>query len=144
MEENRKRPKASRLESISHKFVRDEELRDPPARLFRAILNKVVPTPHKWKNYLRDYLEYVVTTRDPQRAKTERITRQGNIKATYFQSYTLTFQKLLEGLSILRMKSCRIIIEVVDEHGEILTVEETIRIVEKKRLEKPIVDEPEE
>ncbi|WP_221633397.1 hypothetical protein, partial [Pseudomonas aeruginosa] len=43
----------------------------------------------------------------------------------------------LEGLSILRMKSCRIIIEVVDEHGEILTVEETIRIVEKKRLEKP-------
>ena len=36
---NGAKPKANRLDSISKKYVHDNELRDAPARLFRAILN---------------------------------------------------------------------------------------------------------
>ena len=138
MEQDKRKPRASRMDSISQKYVRDDELQDPPARLFRAIMNKMGMNPRKWTNYLKDFLDYVVTTTDPQRAKIERVTRQGNIKDTYFQKPTLTFNKLLEGLSILRMKSCKITIEVVDENGESIVVSETIRIVGKRRLEKPL------
>lgn len=130
--------RASRMDNVSTKYVPDEKLHDPPARLFRQLINALNMNPHKWGNYLRDYLDWVVTTEDPQRAKVERMTRQGNIKDTYFQKHTLTFNKLLEGLSILRMQSCKITLEVVDENGEIITAKETIRIVGKKRLSKPL------
>jgi len=134
--------RAARMDGISHKYVPDNQLHDAPARLFRGILNKLGMNPRKWAAYLRDYLDYVVTTEDPQRAKIERVTRQGNIKDTYFQKHTLTFNKLLEGLSIIRMQSCKITIEVVDENGEVFEVSENIRVVGSSRLKKPlIVDE---
>lgn len=141
MEKGKRKLRADRLDSLSHKYVRDEELQDPPARLFRAlIVNKLKMDPYKWAGYLRDFLDWVVDTEDPVKAKTERVTRQGNIKDTYFQKPTLTFNKLLEGLSILRMKSCKITLEVEDENGEIHTVSETIRIVGKSRLAKKLDD----
>ena len=140
MNKRDKNLRANRMDSISHKYVRDEELQDPPARLFRAILNKLDMHPRKWVGYLRDYLDWVVDTEDPAKAKTERVTRQGNIKDTYFQKPTLTFNKLLEGLSILRMKSCKITLELEDENGEIITVSETIRVVGKSRLVKKLKD----
>lgn len=144
MDPNTRKLRASRMDSISQKYVRDDELQDSPARLYRAILNKLEMNPRKWANYLRDYLNYVVTTEDPQRAKIERVTRQGNIKDTYFQKKTLTFNKLLEGLSILRMRSCKITIEVIDEDGVPTVVSETIRVVGKRRLEKSLPDDTSE
>lgn len=137
----RKLLRAAQMDGISHKYVPDNQLHDAPARLFREILKKMSMNPRKWAAYLRDYLDYVVTTEDPNRAKIERVTRQGNIKDTYFQKHTLTFNKLLEGLSILRMQSCKITIAVVDENGEVFEVSENIRVVGSTRLNKPLVEE---
>lgn len=134
MPRNKRELKANQLESISHKYVEDNELRDAPARLFRGILKKLDMNPRKWSNHLRDYLDWVVTTVDRDKAKAERVTRQGNIKETYFQKPTLTFNKLLEGLSILQMQSCKITITAIDKDGNEVTVEERIRIVSKDRV----------
>jgi len=133
MARDKRELKASQLDSISHKYVEDNELRDTPARLYRKILKKLDMNPRKWTNYLRDYLDWVITTEDREKAKAERVTRQGNIKDTYFQKPTLTFNKLLEGLSILQMQSCKITITAIDKDGNEIVVEERIRIVGKER-----------
>lgn len=133
MSKRTKKLKANLLSSISPKYVEDEELMDTPSRLFRRILNKLNMDPHLWGSYLRDYLNWIVTTMDREKANEQRVTKAGNIKETYFHKNTLTFNKLLEGLSILRMESCEIIIKVKDADGNIIEVSETIRIVGKSR-----------
>lgn len=127
--------RAARLSNISKKYVEDEELRDAPARLYRKILNEMEMDPQKWNSYLRDYLEWAITIEDREQAKADRITKAGNIKETYFQKNTLTFNKLLEGLSILRMDECEIILRVKDSEGVTYEVGEKIRIVGKSRPE---------
>lgn len=135
--------KSARLSSVSVKYVEDEDLRDTPARLFRKILVEMGMNPFKWNNYLRPYLDWIITITDREKAKEARMTKTGNIKETYFQKPTLTFNKLLEGLSILRMESCEIIIKVKDADGNIITVSEEIRIVGKDRANQPTdVEEP--
>jgi len=99
--------------------------------------------PVRWGNYLRDYLDWVVTTPDREKARAERTTRTGNIKDTYFQKPSLTFGKLLEGLSILQMDSCEIIIRAKDKQGHVIEVSEEIRIMGQDRGS-PIVEEPPE
>lgn len=132
-----KQLKASRMDSISAKYVEDDKLQDTPSRLFRRLINKLDMNPRKWQMYLRDYLDWVITTTDREKAKADRITRAGNIKDTYFQKPTLTFNKLLEGLSILRMKSCVITITVTDEEGNVYTVDEVIQVMAGDRGKKP-------
>lgn len=121
--------RARLLSSISKKFVEDRDLRDTPARLYRAILNSIDMNPQRWNQYLRDFLNWTITTKDRERAKTDRTTAQGNIKESYFQKPTLTFNKLLEGLAILQMDKCKITLEVTDKDGKVVTVSETIRIM---------------
>jgi hypothetical protein len=101
--------------------------------------------PRKWVSYLRDYLDWRVTTEDPDKAKEERTTRTGNIKDTYFQKPGLTFSKFLEGLSILRMAKVEIIFKVTDTEGKEYVVHEVQRIVGKDRIQLLPVrdDEPE-
>lgn len=135
MNRKAKNLRAARLSNISKKYVEDEELRDAPARLYRKILNEMEMDPRKWNNYLRDYLEWAITIEDREQAKADRITKAGNIKETYFQKNTLTFNKLLEGLSILRMEECEIILRVKDSEGVTYEVGEKIRIVGKNRPE---------
>lgn len=138
-------PKAAHMRTISKKkYVEDEELKDTPARLFRQLLNKMDMNPFKWANYLRDFLEWMVPmVGDREKVKADRTTRAGNIKDTYFQKDTLTFNKLLEGLSILRMTSCEIIIRTKDENGNIIEVSEVINVMGNDRgLPTPIVEEP--
>lgn len=120
---------AQNMSTISPKYVEDNELRDTPARLFRKILNAMDMNPTKWSKLLRDYLSWSITTKDREKAKNERIHQTGNIKGTYFQSPTLTFNKLLAGLSILQMKECEIIIRVKDHDGQIIEVKETMRVM---------------
>lgn len=136
MEKPTKGPKGNQMHNLSQRYVEDKELRDAPARLYRQILNKMDMNPRKWAMYLRDYLNYVVTVTDREKAKNERITRTGNIKDTYFQKPTLTFNKLLEGLSILKQEKCEIILRVTDEDGNVIEVSEEIRIVGADRKEK--------
>lgn len=141
MKDKDKQLKASKLSSMSHKYVEDDKLQDAPSRLFRMLLNKLEMNPRRWSQLLRDYLEYVVTTKDRDKAKADRITRSGNIKDTYFQKPTLTFNKFLEGLSILRMKSCTITITVVDEEGNVYTVDEVVQVLTGNRADKKL-EEP--
>ena len=126
--------RANLLSSLTPKYVEDEELRDAPARLYRKILNKLEMNPRKWNSYLARYLDWCVPKDLPaKKAKAERITRTGNIKDTYFHKHYLTFNKLLEGLSILRMESCEIQLKVTDTDGKVYIVSESIRIVGKDR-----------
>lgn len=140
MEKPTKGLKGNQMHNVSQRYVNDEELRDTPARLFRKILNKMEMNPRKWTMYLRDYLDWVVTTIDREKAKNERITRTGNIKDTYFQKPTLTFNKMLEGLSILKQDTCEIIIRVTDEDGNVIEVSEKLQIVGADRREKTSKD----
>lgn len=126
--------KSNKLNNISHRYVEDHELLDVPSRLYRGLLNKLKMNPHKWGSYLRDYLDWVVVNKDPNKAKLERTTRQGNIKDTYFQKNTLSFNKMLEGLSIVRMQDVEIIMRVTDENGDKHEVSEKIKILSQSRL----------
>lgn len=130
---------ANRLSKISVKYVPDEQLEDPPARLFRRILKKLEMNPFKWNSYLGRYLDWIVTNPDPEKAKNERQTRTGNIRDTYFHKPNLTFGKLLEGLSILEFEECEIEITAKDVHGNIIRVSDKVRMVSRDRKEK-IVD----
>jgi hypothetical protein len=145
MEKPKKHLRANQLDSISHKYVDDDQLQDTPARLYRKLLHKMDMNPRKWISYLRDYLDWRVTTADPDKAKEERTTRTGNIKDTYFQKPGLTFSKFLEGLSILRMAKVEIIFRITDTEGKVYEVSEIQRIVGKDRAQLPPVrdDEPE-
>lgn len=91
--------------------------------------------PFKWGSYLTRYLDWVVTNPDEDKARLERQTRTGNIKDTYWQKPTLTFNKFLEGLSILEIEECTIDVTVKDIHGNIIRVSDVIHMVTKTRKE---------
>lgn len=131
--------KANKLSSISPKYVEDHELEDSPAKLYRAILKKMGMNPFRWGSLLGRYLDWVVTNKDPEKAKIERQTRTGNIRDTYFHTKRLTFNKLLEGLSILEFEECHIEITVKDFHGNIIRVSDEIKLVTKDR--KKLIDD---
>lgn len=131
----KKIPRHLQLRSISPKFVPDAALEDTPARLFRRVLNKLGMEPTKWGNYLTRYLNWVVTNPDEEKARLERQTRTGNIKDTYYHKSTLTFNKFLEGLSILEIEECTVDITLKDIHGNIIQVSDLIHIVTKSRKE---------
>jgi len=124
--------KASKMSNISpDKYVPDDLLIDAPARLFRALINKLEMNPQKWGNYLRHYLDWSIPSagKTPEKLKSERGTRVGNIKETFFQKDSMTHNKLMEGLSILRMRSCELIMRVKDEDGNIIEVSDIIGVM---------------
>lgn len=131
----KKQHKNTPLSEVSNRYIEDRELRDAPSRLYRQLLVKLSMTPIKWTKLLRDYLDWVVTTKDPTAAKIERTTRSGNIKDTYFQKPTLSFAKLIEGMSIVRVKTATITITCEMEDGSIVEVEERVKLLPKTRLE---------
>jgi hypothetical protein len=133
MEKKKRRLRANELSSISPRFVEDNELHDPPARLYRMLLRKMGMDPFKWTRYLRNYLEWAVPNDNPDRARVERTTRLGNIRDTYFHKPGLTFNKFLEGLSILRIDTCEVIIRVTDEDGKVYEVIDTQKITGMSR-----------
>ncbi len=138
-EKAERKPRSRELSAISgHKFIPDDLLRNTPAILFRKILRKLDMDPHKWVRYLRDYLDRVVVETDPAKAKSERQTKSGNIKETYFQKPELTFSKLLEGLTITRMRSVRIIMEATDIDGNVIVVEDSVRLLSKEQINLPL------
>jgi hypothetical protein len=142
MDKGERKLRSRELSSISQKFIPDDLLRDTPAILFRKILRKLDMDPQKWVRYLRDYLDRVIDESDPAEAKKDRLTKTGNIKDTYFQKPGLTFSKLLEGLTIVRMRSVKIIIEVTDEDGNVHVVDDTVRLLSKEQMKNPPPKDP--
>lgn len=128
MSQSTRLSKTDKLESITKKYVPDNELRDAPSRLFRQLLGKLQMNPFKWTNLLRAYLDWSITTQDRDKARAEAITRTGNIKDTYFHKNTLTMNKLIEGLSICQMQDCEIIIKTTDKNGVVHEVSEKFNI----------------
>lgn len=116
------------LSKVATKFIPDHELRDPIAILFRKLLRVTNVNVSKWTTLLNSHLKWEINEKDPVKAKKMRGHQVGNIKSTFFKSYELTFQKLLAGLSILRMKECEIILRVKDHEGNVTEVSEKIRI----------------
>jgi len=142
MDKGERKLRSRELSSISHKFVPDDLLRDTPAILFRKILRKLEMDPQKWVRYLRDYLDRVIDEQDPVKAKSDRLTKTGNIKETYFQKPGLTFSKLLEGLTIVRMRSVKITIEATDEDGKVYVAEDIVRLLSKEQMKAPLEKDP--
>lgn len=142
MDKGERKLRSRELSSISQKFIPDDLLRDTPAILFRKILRKLDMDPQKWVRYLRDYLDRVIDESDPAEAKKDRLTKTGNIKDTYFQKPGLTFSKLLEGLTIVRMRSVKITIEVTDEDGNVHVVDDTVRLLSKEQMKNPPHKDP--
>jgi len=127
-------PRHDSLERVSEKkFIPDDQLQDTPARLFRKLIKELGIGYFGWTKYLREYLEWIVTTEDEEKAKTERQTRAGNIRDTYFQKPTLSFNKLIEGVSILQFEECEVQLTLKDVNGNIVRVSDTIKLVSKSR-----------
>lgn len=120
--------KENDLHKLTPKYIEDEDLRDPPARLFRRLLKAKEINLSKWNCLLKEHLNWEITTDNKERAKSERTTALGNIKTTYFMTPTLSFNKLLTGLSILKDAECELVIRVKGNNGEIIEVSEVIKI----------------
>lgn len=120
------------LSKISKGYTSDEELRDTPSRLFRALIRKKGLTVSELTLLIKEYIDWEVTNPDPVKAKLERTTLLGNIRSTYFKNDSLTFTKLLTGLSILQAKKAKITFEVEFENGETVVVEEINKIYNTK------------
>ena len=78
---------------------------------------------------MNEYVKWTVTGEDEAEIRKRRSYTMGNIKDTYFKNPTLTFSKLIEGLSILRMSKVEVILRVYDKKGNMTEVSETVRII---------------
>ncbi|QZA70731.1 hypothetical protein AH04_258 [Erwinia phage AH04] len=107
-------------------FVPYEQLTDAPSRQFRKILDELDINQAKWKTYLDDYLRAIHPddSGPAMEVKRARSTALGNIQSTLFCSRTLSHNKFLMGLKILKIKEVLMDITVTKESGETKTVSE--------------------
>lgn len=116
------------LSAVTKNYTEDRDLKDPPARLFRALIRKLGLNISQLILLLNEYVKWEVTNPDEAKAKVERTTLLGNIRSVFFKNETMTFPKLLTGLSILQAKRYRITIEVEMEDGRTVSVSESGRV----------------
>lgn len=107
-------------------FVPYEQLTDTPSRLFREILIELDINMAKWKTYLDDYLRwtYPDDSGPAIEVKRARSTALGNIQSTLFCSRTLSFNKFLMALKILKISETDLNITIKTESGVTKTVGE--------------------
>ena len=107
-------------------FVPYEQLTDTPSRLFREILIELDINMAKWKTYLDDYLRwtYPDDSGPAIEIKRARSTALGNIQSTLFCSRTLSFNKFLMALKILKISETDLNITIKTESGVTKTVGE--------------------
>lgn len=106
--------------------VSKQELRDIPSKLFRKILNVLNINNDKWVSYLNEHIKWEVPE-DPKGfkvTKEKRSTAASNYISTFFKKKTLTFNKLLTGLSILKIRKIKVTIEIEDRDGKHHSVSE--------------------
>ncbi|UPT53965.1 hypothetical protein [Vibrio phage phiKT1019] len=116
---------------VTKSYTEDRDLKDPPSRLFRALLRKLESQGLNISQLvllLQEYIKWEVTTEDPVKAKSERNTLMGNIRAAFFKNDTMTFPKLLTGLSILQVKKYTLTLKVEFEDGKTVEVSESGRV----------------
>lgn len=116
------------MEAVSKRYLPDNELRNPMAKLFRGLLNQMQMNPTKWTRFLHDYLTWVISGEKPDKHRSIALMKTGNIRDAYFHNPKLTADKLFEGLSILQIEECEIILRVKDSKGETYEVTEKVPI----------------
>lgn len=123
-------------------YVPLEQLTDTPSRMFRHIMDKMGVNAAKWKSYMDEYLRWIHPddSGTPLEVKKARGTSLGNAQSAYFCSRTLSFNKLITGLKILKLKRVTFKIECETETGEVFDVSETT-ILRRSRLD--VIDDKE-
>jgi hypothetical protein len=118
-------------------YVPYEQLTDTLARKFREILDKLDINQAKWKTYLDDYLRDIHPddSGDAMEVKRARSTALGNIQSTLFCSRTLSYNKFLMGLKILKISEAEVTIVLKKESGETTTVSERTILMRPQRGE---------
>jgi len=118
-------------------YVPYEQLTDTLARKFREILDKLDINQAKWKTYLDDYLRDIHPddSGDAMEIKRARSTALGNIQSTLFCSRTLSYNKFLMGLKILKISEAEVTIVLKKESGETTTVSERTILMRPQRGE---------
>lgn len=108
-------------------YIPTEQLTDTPARLYRKILDKLGMNMAMWKSYMTDHLRFIHPddSGTPMEVKKARGTSLGNANSAYFFSKTLSFNKLIEGLKIIKVKRVTVKIEYELETGDVYEVSET-------------------
>ncbi|QDH47191.1 hypothetical protein PQC07_gp045 [Aeromonas phage D3] len=108
-------------------FVPDEQLTDTPARLFRKISNAMGMNLSKWTSYMGEYLRWLhpEDSGTPLEVKKARSTTLGNAQSAYYYSKSLSFNKLIAGMKILKFKKVTFTITGETATGEVITVSET-------------------
>lgn len=108
-------------------FVPDEELTDTPSRLLRKIFRKYGMNLSIWSSLMNDYLRWAHPDKsdEPEVVKKARSTTLGNAQSAYFCSKTLSFNKLIAAMKILKFKSVTFTITGETSTGKQITVSET-------------------
>jgi len=116
------------MEAVSKRYLPDDKLKSPLAKLFRGLLNKLNMNPYKWTRLLNDHLAWILTGYPEEDKRKQILMKTGNIRDAYFHNPKLTADKLFEGLSILQMDECTITLKVKDVNGNEYEVSETVKI----------------
>ncbi|UYE93566.1 hypothetical protein [Shewanella phage FishSpeaker] len=135
---NKPDSKGKTLADTISKYVKDEDLLDTPARLFRALQNRMKMNPIMWAKLLREYLEHSIVMRDKEKEKKARAHQAGNYKTVFFNNNTLTWNKLLEGVSILQAKKCKFTMQVTMMDDTVIEVSEECIIKNCKNSGDPV------
>lgn len=108
-------------------FVPYDRLTDTPARLFRVIGEKIGLNSAMWRSLMTDHLRMIHPddSGDPREVRKARSTSFGNAQSAYFFNTGLSFDKLMEGLKILKVKKLTITLTCELENGKVVEAAET-------------------
>lgn len=130
-----KTPNSKTVSPLSNKtIVPEEKLTDITSRLFRRLAVLLgADSLAIWKSYLDDYIRGLCpddVTR-MEAVKKERSTAIGNINDTFWMSTKLSFNKMITGLKILKIRKVTVTIKVETTSGKEYVVEETTKIMDE-------------
>lgn len=124
-------------------YIPTEQLTDTPARMFRKVMDKLNVNMAMWKSYMTDHLRFIHPDNSGTsfEVKKARGTSLGNANSAYFFSKTLSFNKLIEGLKILKIRKVTIRLECELETGEKFEISETSYLRPTRTPITPDIDE---
>lgn len=119
-------------------YVPFEQLTDTPARLFRMLGNAIGLNAAMWRSLMNDHLRMIHPddSGTPADVKKARSTSLGNAQDAYFFKHSLTFNKLLEGMKILKVRKVSITFKCELESGKEVELSESIYLRNSKSVEK--------
>lgn len=107
-------------------FIPFDQLTDTPSRIFRMVMDKLQVNGGKWRSLMGDHLRLLHPDDSGPaiEVKKARGTTLGNANQAYFFNKALSFNKLIEGLKILKIRKVTIRFQCELENGEEFEVSE--------------------